>query len=175
MVEYFKLWREDGYYGKKKHKAIQRVPEINYGKGITLKSYFDDGTYRHESIRAGYKTSAKVNSAFRVAVEDIVYDFKKSAFKNPFCDCTTCGKSIQLNEAHVDHYNLMFVDVVKGFLQKYNLNYEDIRTTRRINKGGDCLYDVHILESFIEHHNANTNLRITCRDCNLSRKHNNRL
>lgn len=112
-----------------------------------------------------------INNACRDAIEPIIFAKRKEVVL-PF-KCPISGEMINnMNDVHIDHYNLDFKDVVSRWINieggvdtvhKYVCNTTD-------NKTVTCFTDSNIKNSFINFHNKNTHLRAIHKKANLTRK-----
>ena len=122
------------------------------------------------------KEKDEVLRAFRQTIYPEIKQFKKK-FIAGFTKCELSGVVLTKKEdAHVDHYDYDFIEVVYMFMKKYNKTFKDlhkyvlskktIRTFDNEKYPEQCKY---LKKYFIEFHNQNTKLRFLSAEENLKR------
>ena len=154
----------------KKIKAIQKKRSHNYG---TCCFYLirSDGSQTDISYSKIFRKDPQYDDllqALRNAIEPIIRNFRET-FK-PF---EYEGRLIQdPNEVDVDHYNLKFKELASIWIEQ-NGGIEEL--SKYVNDTIDgstttFLTDDNLKKSFVEFHNANTNLRFLPKSVNRSIK-----
>ena len=174
-IEYWSTFRKDyvlnGYLNNL--LAVKRVVEPKYkAQGRRgLQGVYSNNKKRILSIKnTKLSDRDKFIKGVRHSIEDVVYDFKKTSFKNGAkVKCKLTGVDVNFYNSHVDHYDYDFIIVVKKFINLHKItSFQGL--TKSIKNGGYQITDKNIVKLFIEFHNKNTNLRITTAEANLKRK-----
>ena len=122
------------------------------------------------------KEKEEVLKAFRETIYPEIKQFKKK-FIAGFTKCEISGVVLtKKSEAHVDHYDYDFIEVVNMFMKKYNKTFKDLHKYV-VNKKTIRTFDnekypekcKNLKKYFIEFHNENTNLRFLSAQENLKR------
>lgn len=136
-----------------------------------------DGTSTDFSYyRCLYGNNRKLNiqSAFRSAIRQQIYDFKINAFKNnPILFCPITEKEVSLKNCHVDHEEPTFKELLENFVEvkDIDLNKLEIGGINKDNSMNNFIVDYKIRRDWEEYHKRNAQLRITSKKGNLSRRY----
>jgi hypothetical protein len=115
----------------------------------------------------GWNPKEEIVAQLRKAVVPHTTAYKKANYRprgKNFCQC--CHKALTSKDVQVDHYPVLFCDIVKGFMDEYALSYETITADAK----GQNIAPT-ILNDFSAYHNARAHYRLTCQECNVRSFH----
>ena len=151
---------------------IQKDPITRTGLALYIKNF--DGTKTEISWRicvtGKYPTSKTMFSeALRQAVSSQIQLFRRESSESSESSCVLCGES--LKDTHVDHV-IHFAQLIEEFIELHKIKkiptkYEKIPITSEKTFTQE---DAWIGRKFYEYHEKNAELRIVCKQCNLTRE-----
>ena len=112
---------------------------------------------------------AKINKALRHAIKPDIIAYRDGAVVYGLTKCPFTNEVLTIDNTHIDHYDLLFRDLVNLWIKDYDVKY----LLGCINKTSDnnidtYFTDLNIVSSFRLFHNNNTNLRAVSKKANLS-------
>lgn len=111
----------------------------------------------------GCNRRVEINKQLRLAVAPHTMAYKKDNYRpRGINTCRCCHKTLSSKEVQVDHYPVPFCDIVSEFMHTHDLSYDTITADE---KGKNISRD--ILNDFSEYHNARSQYRLTCQECNV--------
>lgn len=112
---------------------------------------------------------ADINKACRTAIQPIIKEFRNKNVTFGETRCPFTNEILTYSNTHIDHYDLMFYELFKLWIDKYNI--DEIYNVVNKSTDGDVntrFTDYAIEQDFIKFHNANTHLRAVSKKANLS-------
>jgi hypothetical protein len=130
-----------------------------------------DGTTTDISFTTAIKEptiKSKVLKAFRSAIRPEIEKFKKT-IKFGADKCPITGYILIPSNTHIDHYDLTFKELIEVFTTDTPLeDYFQFINETKDNEVETYFTNQNIIDSFVNFHNANTNLRAVTKQANLS-------
>ena len=149
-IEIHKIGRSNAFHIK---KTTGKLIDISYLK------CFD-----------GRNNKKELSQVMRYSICSQIYNFRNTVFLDDNVLCELCKINIYDNEeTHIDHV-IMFKDLVKNFMKRYDLT--DITRSKIVDEYGNERWeisDVDIENNWMIYHDKNSVLRAVCKKCNLTR------
>ena len=129
----------------------------------------------YKAIAGSTSKDSHIKRTLRDAVKQQTIDFKNAYFKEHqdsagYVRCEETGLKIKKREAHLDHYPKQFDEIVKDWVNKYNVKAEEVEL---INPGDNTtvweMADKDLLNKFIEMHKEVAQYRVVLGKVNLQR------
>ena len=160
--EFFKALASQHPRGLKDDEQVIIAPHTQYGRTFNnITVIRSDNTYDNYSYDAcinGYNHNYDIKSNLRKMIYSDIEEFKANNIRPNICElCGNCS-----DEFEIDHI-ILFNDLVKQFMNKYNININDIKIENR------QIADDFINTEFPKFHHENAKLRWICKKCNQTR------
>ncbi len=136
------------------------------GNGTTTDFSYYNCVYPGKGYQADFRAAA------RSAVSTDIIEWRDKYFYHlSKTICTICGKLITKHDCHVDHHPLKFREILKEFIDHYNIKGDDFHKFTEPenwdNISGVEITDSYIKYKWIEYHHMNAEYRMLCPGCNL--------
>lgn len=147
---------------------IQKRASGNYGT-FCFFIELEDGRIADFSYSKMFSKNPELEdvlAAMRTAIDPIISEFRRN-FK-PF---VYEGQEIsKVEDAHVDHYDLTFIELAAKWIEKKGGAEQLIRYVNETKDGSTSTFftDQSLIDDFVSFHNANTHLRFVPKSVNLS-------
>lgn len=147
---------------------IQKRASGNYGTYCFFIE-LDDGRitdFSYSKMFSPNPTLEDVLAAMRTAIDPIISEFRR--YFKPF---VYEGQEIsKVEDAHVDHYDLTFIELAAQWIEKKGGAEQLIRYVNETKDGSTSTFFTNqsLIDDFVSFHNANTHLRFVPKSVNLS-------
>lgn len=143
-------------------------------KGIHIDIIRNDNTKVDISwllcISSNTKTDKQnLNSAFRSAIKDSIFNFKHDNIKKCGRRCNHCKKLTLENDLDVDHFNIEFKDLVQDFSNKNLLIPNSFMENKTYHYNEFKIDDNIFKKNWIEYHNRYCTLQLLCKKCHANK------
>lgn len=111
------------------------------------------------------------SAAFRRAVKDFIVAYKISQLEE-VDTCPILGTDLNFNNSHVSYASPSFQNLLKTFLQEYDLDVESVELTNPDPEDGDQrgkVTDQDLVERWRDYHQQNAQLQLLSEEANLQR------
>ncbi|MDL2212631.1 DCL family protein [Bacteroides sp. OttesenSCG-928-N06] len=166
-----RIWKE-----KRKGQNIMAIgigrSEIYGTKHFVIRR--EDGTTTDISyIKCidGISPGKEIREACRNAIDEAVILPLKKKLVFPMVSSISGNTLYSLNEVHIDHYDLEFEDVVKGWIEEKGgvKHLHQFINIPKDNCTVTCFTSEEIKEDFVQYHNAHTHLQVISESENLKK------
>lgn len=167
------IFKNHNEWGQKKGVGIQSISiKMSNFKNRYFQLNRFDGTYTDISFPHCINNKSKkadIIKACRNAIRSEIINYKNNSVVYGVSTCPITGDVLNIENTHIDHYDLEFNPMFKKWFKKYDEELLFSKINQTVDNSFETYFtDSLIIEDFKKFHNEHSKLRAVSKKANLS-------